>query len=80
MFIVTKGDTGPVAGIQVPEVSSGGLHHATRAIGKAIADKARATRRVTDGAFSADGRWVVLRTRNSLAFYRGPEFLKGDFQ
>ena len=33
-----------------------------------------------DRAFSADGRWVVLRTRNTLTFYRGGDFTRGNFK
>ena len=36
--------------------------------------------RITDGAISPDGEWVVLRTRTALTFYRAADFLKGDFR
>jgi hypothetical protein len=36
--------------------------------------------RITDGAISADGEWVVLRTRAALMFYRASDFLKGNFR
>ena len=36
--------------------------------------------RITDGAISADGEWVVLRTHATLIFYRAATFLNGDFK
>ncbi len=36
--------------------------------------------RITDGAFSADGRWVVLRTKTELTFYRAEDFMRGSFK
>ena len=43
-------------------------------------DKANPEQRITDGAVSPDGQWVVLRTTSSLAFYRASEFLKGQWR
>jgi hypothetical protein len=79
LFIVTKGETGPITVYRFPNVLTNSPMRLER-VGKTIAEKAGPAERVTDGAVSADGRLVVLRTRNSLAFYRGPEFLRGDFQ
>ena len=36
--------------------------------------------RITDGTVSSDGRWVVLRTRASLVFYRTADFVKGEWR
>jgi hypothetical protein len=80
LFIVTKGDTGPVAVYRFPRELKAGATMQLERVGKAIADKPRNDGRVTDGAFSADGKWVVLRTNKSLTFYRGADFMRGDFK
>jgi hypothetical protein len=35
---------------------------------------------ITDGSVSADGQWVVLRSRSALAFYRASELLAGQWR
>jgi hypothetical protein len=62
LFVVTKGDTGPVAVYKFPRELQSGTTMKLERVGKAVAEKPRDDARVTDGAFSADGRWVVLRT------------------
>ena len=50
-------------------------------VGKALSkDQPAATARITDGAISPDGEWVVLRTRAALIFYRASQFLNGEFK
>jgi hypothetical protein len=80
LFIVTKGDTGPVAVYRFPRELKAGTTMRLESVGRALADKPGEGSRVTDGAFSADGKWVVLRTNNSLTFYRGADFMRGDFK
>ena len=46
----------------------------------AAAAKGDAKSRITDGAVSADGQWVALRTRTSLTFYRASELLGGTWR
>jgi hypothetical protein len=78
LYIVTKGDTGEVALYRVPR-STGGAVRLER-VGAPLSKGAPAAdARITDGAASADGEWVVLRTRTALVFYRAAAFLKGDF-
>jgi hypothetical protein len=36
--------------------------------------------RITDGAVSPDGRWVVLRTEQQLMFYRTADLLSGNWR
>jgi hypothetical protein len=79
VFIVTKGDTGPIAVYKFPRPLKTGATMQLERVGTAIADKPRDDGRVTDGAFSADGKWVVLRTNRALTFYRGTDFMRGDF-
>ena len=79
LYIVTKGDTGEVALYRVPRDTGGGAVRLER-VGAALSKgKPAADARITDGAASADGQWVVLRTRAALVFYRAADFLKGTF-
>ena len=79
LLIVTKGETGPVAVYKLPRQLQAGTTMKLERVGSPLAAKPRADARVTDGAFSADGRWVVLRTKTALVFYRGEDFVKGNF-
>jgi hypothetical protein len=79
LFIVTKGDTGPVALYRFPPELKAGATVKLERVGKAIAEKPGELSRVTDGAISSDGKWVVLRSNTALTFYRGEQFMRGDF-
>lgn len=80
MFIVTKGETGPIGVYKFPrDVRAGTTVRLERVGGLKPAQKSGAER-VTDGAFSPDGRWVVLRSRQALTFYRADEFILGHFR
>jgi hypothetical protein len=81
LYIVTKGDTGPVALYRFPRELRAGTTARLERVGAALSHgKPAADARITDGAISPDSEWVVLRTRASLTFYRASEFLKGDFR
>jgi hypothetical protein len=80
VLIVTKGETGPVAVYKFPRDLKPGSTVAMERLGSPLAEKAGDNGRITDGAFSADGQWVVLRTRTSLTFYRAEEFMRGTFK
>lgn len=80
LLIVTKGDTGPIAVYRFPPELQSGTTMTLERLGEALADKPGADARVTDGAVSADGRWVVLRTRRTLTFYPADAFLRGQFR
>jgi hypothetical protein len=80
VLIVTKGDTGPIAVYRFPKELRRDATMRLERLGKAIAGKPGNKERITDGAISPDGKLVVLRTREALTFYRGPEFLRGEFQ
>ncbi len=79
LLIVTKGETGPLAVYKFPRQLQAGTTMKLERVGSPLVAKPRTEARVTDGAFSADGRWVVLRTRTALVFYRGDDFLNGNF-
>jgi hypothetical protein len=81
LYIVTKGETGPVALYRMPREGWGGATTRLERVGSALQKgKAGEPARITDGAISPDGEQVVLRTLESLTFYRAADFLKGDFK
>ena len=81
LYIVTKGETGHVALYRFPRELRAGTTLRLERVGAPLSKGESAQdARITDGAISSDGEWVVLRTRGALTFYRGVEFLKGDFK
>ena len=81
MFIVTKGDTGPIAVYRVPRnIRAGGTAPLERVGQPFTPAKAVRDFRITDGAVSPDGEWVALRTKADLVFYRASELLKGTWR
>ncbi len=81
LYIVTKGDTGHVALYRFPRELSAGTAMRLERVGAPLSKGEPAQdARITDGAISPDGEWVVLRTRAALTFYRAAEFLKGNFR
>jgi hypothetical protein len=81
LFIVTKGETGPVALYRFPgELRSGSTVRLER-VGqpRETAASAKADR-ITDGSVSPDGGWTVLRSTEALTFYRTTDLLAGKWQ
>ena len=79
LYIVTKGDTGHVALYRFPRERREGQTVRLERVGDPLSNtKPADDARVTDGAISADGQSVVLRTRSTLTFYRAADFLKGN--
>jgi len=81
LLIVTKGDTGAVALYRFPAELRSGTTSRLERVG-APRDKSQPGEndRITDGAMSPDGQWVVLRTRNALMFYRAADLLAGNWR
>ena len=80
LLIVTKGDTGPVSLYRFPnEPATGTISRLERVGAPRDPRQPAATDRITDGAVSPDGRWIVLRTRSSLTFYRAADLLAGKW-
>jgi inorganic pyrophosphatase len=77
LFIVTKGDTGPVALYRFPRQLTPGDSHRLTLVGVLAEGRARGDAQITDGTVSADGRWVVLRTNTAATFYPAAEFFRG---
>ena len=81
LYIVTKGDTGHVALYRFPRELTQGTTMRLERVGEPLSKTSPATEsRITDGAISPDGAWVVLRTNTALMFYRASEFLNGNFR
>jgi hypothetical protein len=80
LYVVTKGEAGPVALYQLPADAKAGATVRMERVGGSLATKPDADARITDGAISQDGEWVALRTRTSISFYRATEFLAGKFR
>jgi hypothetical protein len=80
LVIVTKGDTGPVAVYRLPKTLKSGATMRLERVGQPLIPKPTPRQRITDAAISRDGQSVVLRTNDALTFYRGPEFLRGEFR
>lgn len=79
--IVTKGDTGPVAIYRFPANAKPGADVKLERIGDAQnRGKASADARVTDGAVSPDGQWIVLRTKDLLLVYAASELMSGQWR
>ena len=80
IHVVTKGEKGPVAIYRFPAQPQAGGRMRLERVGGGVSTKSDAESRVTDGAVSPDGQWVVLRTRSSLSFYRASDLLAGQWK
>jgi len=81
LYIVTKGDTGHVALYRFPRGMSEGTTMRLERVGEPLWNGQPASdARITDGAISPDGAWIVLRTNTALIFYRASDFLNGNFR
>jgi len=81
LYIVTKGATGPVAVYRFPSDPRDGSTSRLERVGAPREPNPRGrTDRVTDGAVSPDGRWVVLRSAQALTFYRTADLLAGQWR
>jgi hypothetical protein len=80
IYIVTKGETGPVALYRFPRDLRLGTIHLLDRIGKPRGQGRSASNdRITDGTVSANGQWVVLRTGQRLMFHRTASLAAGDW-
>jgi hypothetical protein len=78
LFIATKGEQRSVALYRFPQDPRPGTTVTLERVGKPLTPGAAdAAQRVTDGAMSADGRWIALRTRTTLSFYSTADVMKG---
>jgi hypothetical protein len=81
LFIVTKGDTGPVALYAFPRELRAGATSRLERIGQPReSGKPSQANRITDGSVSPDGRWVALRTNTTLTLYPASDLLSGQWR
>jgi hypothetical protein len=81
LYVVTKGDTGPVTVYRFPDELRPGATLPLEPMGKPRdPGKPADNYRITDGAVSPDGEWVVLRSNQALSFYRTAELLAGNWR
>jgi hypothetical protein len=80
LYIVTKGDTGPVSLYRFPEQLKNATLRLERVGGPRDVGQPANTDRITDGAVSPDGQWVVLRSTQALMFYRAADLLSGTWR
>lgn len=81
LFIVTKGETGPVGLYRFPTPAQPGAVVELIRVGTPRDEsKAAPDDRITDGAVSPDGRWIVLRTTRALHVHRAADLTAGTWQ
>jgi hypothetical protein len=79
LYIVTKGETGPVALYRFPQQLQSGSTMPLERVGE-IGPRTDARSRITDGAVSPDGDRAVLRSRSALTFYRTSDLVAGQWR
>jgi hypothetical protein len=82
LLIVTKGETGPVSLYRFPAELRSGTTMQLERVGepRKTSSPAEKDDRITDGAVSPDGDWIVLRSRQALTFYRAADLLAGNWR
>jgi hypothetical protein len=80
LHIVTKGETGPIAIYRFPSRLQPGVTMQLERVGAPASMKPNRASRITDGAVSPDGQWVVLRTLSALSLYRSSDVLAGQWR
>lgn len=81
VFIVTKGDPGPVALYRFPQPLAEGTTARLERVGKHSATgRVRAEDRPTAADVSPDGRWAAVRTTRHVTFYRTGDLLAGGWK
>jgi hypothetical protein len=80
VFIVTKGDPGPVALYRLPGLDAGRKVRLER-VGEPLATRdVAAKNRPTAADVSQDGRWVAVRTTHYVSFYRTEDLTAGQWR
>jgi hypothetical protein len=80
LLIVTKGDTGPVSLYRFPSELRSGTTLRLERVGEPRDLRSLQEDRITDGALSPDGQWIVLRSTQALTFYRAADLLAGNWR
>jgi hypothetical protein len=81
VFLITKGDPGPVALYKFPRPLAAGAMLQLQRIGEPIGGpKIEAKDRPTAADASPDGQWVAMRTTHWIAFYRTTDLIAGRWR
>jgi hypothetical protein len=81
IFLITKGDPGPVALYRFPKALTSGKPMPLERVGEPMADaKVEAKDRPTAADASPDGTWVAVRTTKWVAFYRTTDLVAGRWR
>jgi hypothetical protein len=81
VFLITKGDPGPVALYRLPRPLKSGTMAQLEQIGEAIkGPEINARDRPTAADVSADGQWVAVRTTHWIAFHRTADLIAGQWR
>jgi hypothetical protein len=76
LYVVTKGEGSPISVYRFPEsLASGSVMQLQRLA--TLSGNVRKDLRITDADFSPDGKWIALRTLDSVEFYRADALLNG---
>jgi hypothetical protein len=80
IYIVSKGDSAPVASYRFPRALRSGATVQLERVGPPLSADKVDDHWITGGSASPDGRWIALRTHTRLAFYRSADFARGAWQ
>lgn len=80
VYVVTKGETGPVAVYRFPQPLRPGATVRLERLRELAADRTNRRARITGASASPDGRWVALRTLDEVAFHPAATFATGASQ
>lgn len=78
VYVVTKGETGPVAVYELPRTARPGVVSSLRRVAQLNAAEVNRRERITGAAASPDGQWLALRTLRAVSFYRTGNLAAGD--
>jgi hypothetical protein len=76
LFVVTKGETGHIALYRFPQPLRAGSTVQLQQVA-VLAGQSKKKDRITDAGASPDGRWIALRTRDAVTFYRSNDLTSG---
>ena len=82
LFIVTKGERGPIALYRLPSEFRHGATAQLERVATIAEHEGNSGvprwKRITGAAASPDGRWIALRTLHAVTFYSAVEFTAGN--
>ena len=86
LFIVTKGERGPVALYRIPEAFRNGATVKLERVATIVESEGNSgatvarPNRITGAGASRDGRWIALRSLHAVTFYAAEDFTAGNIK